>query len=85
MQIARVVGRATSTIKHSSLNGWKLLVIQPLGADGRADGEPQLAIDPIGGRQGDNVLVTSDGAAVRDLVGVNTTPLRWAVIGLPDS
>ena len=29
---ARVVGTATSTVKHESLEGWKLLVAQPLAA-----------------------------------------------------
>ncbi|MCY2968904.1 MAG: EutN/CcmL family microcompartment protein [Planctomycetota bacterium] len=85
MQLAQVVGRVTSTIKHASLNGWKLLIVQPLDASRKPDGEPQLAIDPLGSRQGDTVLITSDGAAVRDLVGMNTTPLRWAIIGLPDT
>lgn len=84
MQLARVVGRATSTIKHPTLSGWRLLIVQPLAVDGSADGEPQIAIDPLGSRQGDSVLLTTDGSAVRDLVGSDTTPIRWAIIGLPD-
>ncbi|MFO0885516.1 MAG: EutN/CcmL family microcompartment protein [Pirellulales bacterium] len=45
MQIARVVGTATSTIKHSSMHGQKLLmVVQPLMADGvTPDADPQIA------------------------------------------
>jgi ethanolamine utilization protein EutN len=85
MQLAKVVGRATATVKHETLAGWRLLVVQPLDARGGADGEPQLAIDSIGSRQGDTVLLTTDGAAVRDLVGKENTPIRWAVIGIPDS
>ena len=49
MQLALVVGNATSTRKHPSLQGWKLLVVQPLLADGRGhDGEPLVAVDNAG-------------------------------------
>jgi len=84
MQLGQVVGRATATIKHPTLAGWRLLLVQPLDARGEPDGEPQLAIDDLGGRQHDTVLLTSDGAAVRQMVGANTTPIRWAVIGIAD-
>ena len=85
MQLANVIGHATATIKHSSLNGWRLLVVQPLNNQGGPDGEPQLALDHLGGGPGDRVLLTSDGSAVRDIVGSNTTPARWIVIGLADT
>lgn len=84
MQLARVVGRATATVRHPSLQGWRLLLVQPLDANGGADGEPQLAIDDLGSAKSDVVLVTTDGAAIRTMVGSDNTPLRWAVIGIPD-
>ena len=46
MQLGLVVGNVTSTKKHPSLHGWKLLVVQPMLADGtKPDGDPVLAID----------------------------------------
>ena len=48
MQIGRVVGQAVSTVKHQSLHGWRLLLEQPLTPEGKADGEPLLAIDNLG-------------------------------------
>ena len=84
MQLGKVVGRATATVKHETLAGWRLLIVQPLDASGGADGDPQLAIDNLGSRQGDTVLLTTDGTAVRDLVKKENTPIRWAVIGIPD-
>ena len=48
MQLARIVGHATATVKHPTLVGWKLLVVELLTADGKSDGEPQLAIDTLG-------------------------------------
>ena len=84
MQLGRVVGRATSTVKHSTLAGWKLLLVQPLDVKGGADGEPQLAIDDLGSGRGDTVMLTTDGAAVRKLMGSDNTPVRWVVIGMVD-
>ena len=48
MQLGRVVGQAVATVKHASLAGWKLLVVQPLTAANQPDGEPLLVIDHLG-------------------------------------
>ena len=84
MQHACIIGHATSTVKHPSLAGWRLLVAQPLGADDREDGDPVLAIDRLGASRGGRVMLTSDGPAVRQMMGSNNSPVRWAVIGLLD-
>jgi len=85
MNLARVIGTTTATVKHSSLDGWRMLVVQPLLAGGGSDGDPLVAIDDLGSRVGDNVILTSDGGAVREAVGSNTTPVRWMVIAQPDN
>lgn len=85
MQIGLVVGTATATQRHPSMRGWKLLVVQPLMADGsRPDGDPQLAVDNLGAGVGERVMITSDGAGTRALLKSDTTPVRWSVIGIPD-
>ncbi len=84
MITARVVGTATSTIKHPSMKGWKLLLVQPLGHDGTPNGAPILAVDTLGAAEEKTVLVTSDGRTARKLLDDNTTPVRWSVVGLPD-
>jgi ethanolamine utilization protein EutN len=83
MQIGLVVGHATSTVKHPTLRGWRLLLVQPL-ADGKPDGEPLLAIDHLGAAAASRVVLTNDGAGVRQVVGAKDTPLRWMVLGLCD-
>ena len=85
MQLGRVVGHATATIKHPALNGWRLAVVETLDARGEADGEPLLAIDELGSGRGDRVILTSDGAAVREMMGTKNTPVRWAILGLADT
>ena len=82
---ARVVGTATSTVKHKSLEGWKLLVAQPLAADGQTpDGDPLLAVDSLGAGVGSLVMLTSDGRGTRELLKSDTTPVRWSVLGIDD-
>ncbi len=85
MQIGEVIGHATATVKHPTLSGWRLAVVQPLDARGGDDGAPILAIDQLGSGQRDKVIITSDGKAVREMVGAENSPIRWAVLGLVDA
>lgn len=85
MLSGRVIGTATSTVKHRSMQGWKLLIVQPLMADGQEpDGEPVLAVDALGAGIGETVIITSDGRGTRELLQSDTTPVRWSTIGIPD-
>lgn len=80
-----VIGTATATVRHPSMQGWRLLVVQPLLADGRTpDGDPVLAVDALGAGVGETVIVSSDGQGTRELLKSNNTPVRWSVIGIPD-
>jgi ethanolamine utilization protein EutN len=83
MQLGRVLGNLISTVKHKSFQGERILVVQLEGADGRADGEPVLAIDRLGAGRGDRVLLTNDGQVLQEMIG-RTTPGRWSVLALPD-
>lgn len=84
MLLAIVEGNAVATIKHRSMQGWKMLVVQPIDMDGRADGDPLLAIDMLGAGRDTKVLISNDGKGAREMVGDDTSPVRWAVIGLVD-
>jgi microcompartment protein CcmK/EutM len=58
MQMGLVVGTATSTVKHGTMRGQKLLVVQPVMADGRTpDGDPQIAVDAVGAGKGERVMI----------------------------
>ena len=86
MQLGLVVGTANSTIKHPTLRGQKMLIVQPLMADGKgADGDPQIAVDAVGAGKGERVMITSDGKFVREIVKHENTPIRWSVIGIADA
>lgn len=85
MQQALVQGRATSTVKHPSLDGQKLLLAQALEADGQPGGDPIIVLDRHGAGVGDTILVTSDGRGLRELLNHNTSPARWWCVGIVDS
>ena len=85
MNLGRVVGTATSTVKHASMRGAKLLVVQRLQADGvTPDEDPVLAIDTLGAGRGNVVLITSDGPDAARVLGDARTPVRWSVQGIVD-
>jgi ethanolamine utilization protein EutN len=82
---ALVIGTATSSLKHESLEGRKMLVTQPLGPGNRgADGEPLLVMDLFGAGVGDYVIISNDGKYAREIVGTKASPARWMVIGIVD-
>jgi ethanolamine utilization protein EutN len=83
--LARIHGTATATVKHPSMEGWRLLIAQPYGIDGKTpDGDPQLVVDTLGAGRGDTVILTSDGKFMAELVGDKNTPVRWSVMGIDD-
>ena len=84
MQAARVIGNTHATVRHPSLDGWRMLCIQPLDIHKGPDGFPLLAIDNFGAGRGDHVFFTSDGKAVRELVGRDDCPIRFAIQGIID-
>ena len=85
MQVARVIGTVTSSYKHESLVGAKLLLVQPLLADGEGfDGDPQIAIDTVAAGLTDRVVISSDGRLMREVLNSKRTPARWSTIALID-
>ncbi len=85
MFIGRVMGNATATVKHPSMEGWKLLLVMALQADGRTiEGDPILVVDSLGAGRGETVIITSDGIGAREMLGNKTSPVRWSVLGIRD-
>ena len=76
MLLALIYGRVTSTVRHPTIAGRRLLLGQALDADLKPYGDPQLIR---------SVIVTSDGRGLRELLGHDNSPARWYTIGLVDS
>lgn len=84
MLLARVEGNIVATRKHPSLEGWRLIICQPINEAGEPEGAPQIAIDPLGAGMHQRVIISSDGAAARRTVGDEHSPARWMIIGIVD-
>jgi len=84
MYLARIDGSATSTIRHPSAKGWTLVVCQPIDETGADIGTPMIALDKMGAGLHQKVIISSDGAALRDWVHDEFSPLRYMVTNLVD-
>jgi len=84
MQLGIVIGHATATVKHPSLVGWRLVLVQQIGVNGQPEADPVIAVDKLGSGPGTKVVLNSDGKAAREVIGDNKTPARWFVIGIVD-
>ncbi|HUD82266.1 MAG TPA: EutN/CcmL family microcompartment protein [Candidatus Saccharimonadales bacterium] len=84
MILARVEGNVVATRKHRSLEGWRLVVCQPIDSAGQPEGSPQVAIDAYGAGMHQQVILSSDGSAARAAVKDPKSPARWMVIGVVD-
>lgn len=84
MQLGTVIGHATSTIKHPSFAGWRLVIAQPLNVRKEPEADPIIAIDKLGSAPGQTVVLNSDGIGAREMIGDPKSPVRWFVIGIVD-
>ena len=83
MELARVIGRVVSTIKHESLVGVRLLVIQPETSGGELVGEPMVAADSLQAGPGDLVAwITGREAALA--LPVTFSPVDCTVVQIID-
>lgn len=73
-----------ATRKHPSLEGWRLVICQPINGAGDPLGTPIVAIDSYGAGMHQHVIVTSDGTAARIAVGDNNSPVRQMITGIVD-
>ena len=80
MRTATIKGHVTSTIKHPSLKGWRLLIAVP----DSPDLAPQIVLDNLGAGIGQRVMISSDGSEARKMVGNELSPARWNVLGIID-
>lgn len=84
MQIARVLGPLVATQKHHTLDGGKLLLVQPLTLENTPRGNALLAIDSVGAGIGETVLVVIEGRAAGQAVRRKAAPVDAAIIGIVD-
>ncbi|GIW76161.1 MAG: hypothetical protein KatS3mg104_1224 [Phycisphaerae bacterium] len=82
MQLGKVIGHATSTLKHPSMNGWRLLVVQPLNNAREPENDPIVAVSGLNASVGQVVVLNSDGKGARELVKNEKSPVRYFVCAI---
>ena len=84
MRLALVLGPVVSNIKHPSLNGEKLLALQPVDNDLKPNGKEMVAVDKTWAGKGDLVLVLREGGSARNMIGKGLAPIRTVIVGIVD-
>ena len=83
MILARVVGNIVATRKDPRLEGQKLLIVQPVSPEGKADANYVIAVDTVGAGTKELVLVVS-GSSARMAEGCKDKPVDASIVGIVD-
>jgi ethanolamine utilization protein EutN len=87
MQAAQVVGRVVASRKYETLEGVKLLLIQPMTWDRKPVGDPIVAADTVGAGGNEFVFWVAARDAAMAFGGTSmkdTPPIDAAVVGIVD-
>lgn len=83
MLLARIVGTVVATRKDERLVSSKFLVVRPVDATGKPEGNYLVAVDTVDAGVGETVLVVS-GSSARMASGLKDMPVDAAIIGIVD-
>ena len=88
MRLGRVIGTVWATQKDPSLHGRRMLLVQPLradGADGADAGRPTTALDTCDAGPGDTVLYVTSSEAALPFLGTHAlTATDATIVGVVD-
>lgn len=85
MEIAKVIKRVVSTIKHDAFVGRPLLLVQPLTMNFENKGAEVLCVDFMGAGVNETVLIMKEGGSVNDLMGTTESPADAAIVAIVDT
>lgn len=86
MYIGKVIGSVTSSVKYPTLEGFKLLLVQPLDEEKKAKGNPIVAVDAIHvSGEGDFVYLVSKKEATFPFNHIKLLPVDEAIVGFIDN
>ncbi len=84
MQLAKVIGMVTSTIKIKDIKGVSLLVIQPVNSKYESVGNPIVAGDNFGAGVGEYVFYSQKKEGAMNLP-IPTACVDAGIVGIIDS
>ena len=83
MQLAKVIGDVVVTRKDDKLMGIKLMVLQPIAADGSNVGRTLVAVDAVGAGVGETVFFVRGKEASFPFYPVEV-PTDAGIVGIVD-
>jgi ethanolamine utilization protein EutN len=84
MQLGRVIGNVVATMKDPSLEGRKLLLVQPLDRYGSDKGRAFVAVDAVGAGAGE-VIYWCRGREASFPFLPNEIPTEATIVGIVDT
>ena len=84
MFLAEVVGTVVSPVQIPILERQTLLLLRPVGPDGKASGKTRIGIDRAQAGVGDRVLVIDEGNSGRQIMGDPKGAVKTIVVGIVD-
>jgi ethanolamine utilization protein EutN len=84
MFLAEVVGTVVSPVQIPILERQTLLLLRPVGPDGKPSGKTRIGIDRAQAGVGDRVLVIDEGNSGRQIMGDPKGAVKTIVVGVVD-
>lgn len=82
MHPGKIIGRVVATRKAEHLEGCRLLLVQPTDWNGKASGDPLVAVDAVGSGAGEFIFYVCSREAASVLKAA--PPVDAAVVGIID-
>ena len=84
MQLGRIIGNVVCTIKNPSLEGKKLLLVQPIDRHGKDKGKSFVAIDTVGAGAGETIYWCRGREASFPFLPIEV-PTEATIVGIVDT
>jgi ethanolamine utilization protein EutN len=84
VQLGKVIGSIWATRKYESIDGYKLMLVQPLNGELEKPGDPIIAVDTVGAGPGEIIFYITASEAVIPM-DVDMAPVDASIVGIVDS
>lgn len=85
MILGKIIGNVVSTVKMYGYESKKVLIVQPIGTDGKNIGKSFLAVDAVQAGIGDIVIVMEEGGSARMIIDEpDSLTVKSVVAGIVD-
>ena len=84
MLLGKIIGSVWATRKYESINGYKIMIVQPVNSAYEELGDPIIALDTVGAGPGEIIFYITASEAVIPL-DVKMAPVDSSIVGIVDT